>query len=619
MSKLIKLPIFFITINKLAEVYRRNEKINIENLGILGNNNIILSSILYTEKKIKSRPYSIFVIKKSYQADRKIIIKYFIEEIIIPQFDLGRSSSTIYTIISAHIRFINWIDDNNKYFPSDINEARNIFVEYTYYLKTSLRTSTMVNHTAHTRHKYALRVLKYIFKDQENIISLGIKLIPYIRRGKKTIKSSDHDRKYHFKFYYTFFHEITNFILKQKPYPMEIQLNNTRIWILPSHYVYVKSKDHAPIAFNYENGNTKTLQEIKYKYKNIWEAKRCINDYIQNINKNNTHFDSEKRLLLASAAAQAFYILFLSITGMNDSTAATLLWNDDYNIEKNSQRFRNIKYRAGNKNVEFEIKHRFIKDFKKYLNLRKYLLGNRDIEYLFFSNYREKAQISKKHINGGLSAAINEKFKKRIDSDLPTISSRILRVNKIHQIIKTDGIIAASQIGQSSINTIISDYQGESEESSEEQFINYFEELNKEVFKTNSNDVETTIGHCKAIKEPTSKVKFNNEKIDCSIQEGCLFCESFALHIDKQDLNKLYSLKYIIYESKYLAKDISHFNKVYSTTLNRIENILDDCISSNRISKAELKFIEDDVFIEENLHPYWEHKLSTLIKMGVVK
>lgn len=70
-------------------------------------------------------------------------------------------------------------------------------------------------------------------------------------------------------------------------------------------------------------------------------------------------------------------------TGMNDSTASTLKWNKNYQINKTRQKFRNIKYRAGNKVVEFEIGTKFLKQFQQFILLREFVLNGNESEYLF--------------------------------------------------------------------------------------------------------------------------------------------------------------------------------------------------------------------------------------------
>ena len=618
MTELTKLPIFFLSVESLINIYKKNEKIDIENIGVKLDSNVALSHILYSSRKVSTTPYAVFIKKESYEPNRKIILNYLIEKVIIEKSTLGRRTTTIHTIITNTMHFINWVDEHCKPFPKYIKDARVIFIEYTHFLKTNIRANKIKIRSAHTYQRQALHLLKYIFNDNKNIISSGINLI-INKKSIGTQKSSENDRKYHFKFFYTFFHKVADFLLNKQKYPLQLQLPSSTVWVLPGVNTYIYSEKKAPVAFNFKTGKTKSIEDLIAKYKKRRLATSCLYSYNKNLDYHNQNFDTTRRLTLGSMALHAFYMLFISITGMNDSTAASLLWNDDYNIEKSSQRFRNIKYRAGNKIVEFEIRHNFINDFRKFLHLRKYLLGDNIINNLFFSGFRAKANNSKIYSDGGLSSSINKRVKKSIDPNLPIINSRQLRVNKTYQVIKSDGIIAASQISQSSIDTIISSYQGESFESCEKQFNNYFDSLNKHIFSINRDDIETSIGHCKNMNHPKSEIQFNNKNVDCSVHEGCLFCESYALHVDKQDLKKLYSLKYIIFESRHLAKDEEHFNKVYRTTLSRIDNIRKDCISSNRISENELKQIEFDVFTEENLHPYWEHKLTTLIKMGVIK
>jgi hypothetical protein len=304
---------------------------------------------------------------------------------------------------------------------------------------------------------------------------------------------------------------------------------------------------------------------------------------------------------------------------MNDSTAASLKWTSDFKLEKNKHKFRNIKYRAGNKIVEFQIQSKFLKDFNKYLLLRDYLLNGKEFDYLFFYGYNKNIYFNNAQKKGTFSSIINGYFKKKIDPNLPIINSKQLRVNKTYQVIKSDGIIAASQLAQSSISTIITSYLGESQKSTDYQFSEYFDTLNKKIFEKSSTEKEIAIGRCKKTNTPDKKfapIIFQN---NCDYNEGCLFCTNFRLHVDKIDLQKLYSLKYVINECKYVAKDENHFISIYGNVLKRIISIEEEIINTSKLSKKDLQKYEKDVFENENLHPYWEYKLNTLINMGVLK
>lgn len=317
---------------------------------------------------------------------------------------------------------------------------------------------------------------------------------------------------------------------------------------------------------------------------------------------------------LASHASKAFYMLFLTNTGMNDSTAATLLWDNQYSVDSLQQKFRNIKYRAGNKIVEFKIQTKFLSVFKKYLQLRDYILDGNHLETLFFIDNKRNARITSSLKRGTYSSYINKFFISNIDSNLPSISSRQLRVNKAYKVINQDGIIAASQILQSSVSTIMNSYLGESSESADIQLTNYYDQLNLNLFLTSTHNLSTNIGRCSNLVNQDMNYYDN----DCLKSENCLFCQHYRIIVDKEDLQKLYSLKYLIHECRYIAQNTEHFETVYGKTYQRIKNIEEYILENKYLSYESLRKIELEVFEDENLHPYWEHKLNMLISIGLL-
>lgn len=111
-------------------------------------------------------------------------------------------------------------------------------------------------------------------------------------------------------------------------------------------------------------------------------------------------------------------------------------------------------------------------------------------------------------------------------------------------------------------------------------------------------------------------MELNNFSINCEQNEGCLFCKQYRIHPDKEDASKLYSLLYIINETRYIAKSDEHFNSTYDVIIKRINTIIKKI--SEYLGNEVLLEIENDVFNNENLHPYWEHKLNMLITIGVL-
>lgn len=613
MSKLSIIPIEFITVDNLVQQYKNNEAISFDNLGVITDQRHILSQILYTKNKIYRNPYKLNANSKSYQPNRKIIIQYIIEELIIANRQKGNTDITISVKIKHIIKFVNWMNQENFLDIKNLNEAINIFYHYTYFLKNKIRLGQYSQGEAHAKHTSVHKLLHTIFNDNENNLLAAVTLIPN-RRDKKHEKSSDEDKKYHYYFYNSFFHQVTDFLLHNKPYPLKLNVSNKDVWCLPSQRLFFDKNQDYPMAFNPESGqirSTDNFQKIHIS-SNINIIKQNIKRFKNSLDKANVP-KSQKRMELASHALKAFYILFLTNTGMNDSIAAMLPWNTNYIIDSNQQKFRTIKYRAGNKIVEFQIQTKFINDFKKYLELRNYLLDGNTLEYLFFIDSKNNARTTSSLKRGTFSSYINRFFTNNLDANLPNISSRQLRVNKAHQVIKQDGIIAASQVLQSSVTTIINSYLGESKESSDNQLTDYFNRLNENLFSTSLDDISTNIGNCKSPDNP--KIKYRNNI--CQKSEDCLFCEHFRIHTDAEDLQKLYSFKYIIQECKYIAKNSEHFDLVYGDVYKRIQSIERYMIQTGYQSTESLNKFELDVFENQNLHPYWEHKLNMLISIGV--
>ena len=619
MDNMKRIPIFFIEVKQFIQMYRKNEDINLRNLGIITDQKIILSQVFYADKKIISRPYSLFANKDSFNIDRNIILKYIIEELIIKHYDKGNSHRTITTAISKCFNFIDWCNNEKLNFIKNIEMARNVFILYTNFLRESIRTGKYSQGEAHTKHMASYKLLVNIFNDTKNIIGNGINIIPN-KRLNNISASAQEDKKYHFNFYYSFFNQVAKFLIENEKYPLSLKLPQTHIWCIPSTTKFITTKSNCPMAFNIKDGSLFSEEEIfsQNKLKFMRDARWARKNFSKTLQKNNSDKYSKNRLYLGTMALQAYYIVFLSITGMNDSTAATLLWDDKYEIENNKQKFKNIKYRAGNKPVEFQIQSKFIKDFKKFLQLRKYLLKGSDFNYLFFMKNGQNAELSKRQKQGAFSSIINKRFIDTVDINLPRINSKELRVNKTNQAIRDNGIIAASQLAQSSVNTIINTYLGESQETADEQFDKYFSQLNDNLFNYGSNEKETSIGRCKSPNNPKIAIDLKGIDTNCNKSEGCLFCEHYGIHADYIDIQKIYSLKFIINESKYLAKNELQFNNMYGIILKRIDNILFNIKSLGEKESKDVEFYKKDVFENENLHPYWEYKLNTLIQMGVL-
>lgn len=102
---------------------------------------------------------------------------------------------------------------------------------------------------------------------------------------------------------------------------------------------------------------------------------------------------------------------------------------------------------------------------------------------------------------------INKYFKKTLDLRLPTLNSKILRINKTDYVVRKHGLIQASNMMQNKVSTILKHYTAQREEVSNKQITDFFSTLNERVFENNNVQVETIIGQC----SKTEEIVINNE------------------------------------------------------------------------------------------------------------
>ncbi|APW65276.1 hypothetical protein LPB137_05150 [Poseidonibacter parvus] len=619
-----KIEINYISIDEVEKQYI-DKSLLYDSLGIKLNRNFAICQILYPRSIKKSNSKFVLVESENYDQRRCNILNYLIENIVIKNRQLGLKPATTMRRIKEVKYFIEYADNANLNFINDINQAIKAFLRYTKYLQSSIQQSKYAQRTASRLQKEAIKLLSHLFCVEPIEIKQSTTLIHSGNETRTTVAMNESDIQFCFNFYHDLFESIYGFIINNANYPYKVKIANTNYWFLPytKGLIANESKAMKNSAFNCQTGKVLAYEDLYHEpYLNIDKQKRdgykrairLFNQYLKNANSNSF---TDERLAIAQIGVQAYYILFLFTTGMNDSTASTLKWNEDYTVQKEMQDFKNIKYRAGNKIVEFQIASKFLKLFKNFLDLRKYLLlNNFKSDYLFFQGYGENSYISTTAKSGNLSSSINNRISKIFNTEkLKFLTSRTIRLYKTKYLIKHHGVIQAANTAQVSVVTLLKHYTGENEETSAEQMTKYYDDLNKSVLMHSPNDKAITAGHCSSFTNPDSDMKLKSINIDCEKSEGCLFCKHFRCHADSDDVRKLLSLLYIIEETKNKADSIEHFNSIYLVVIDRINYLLEE-ISKHQ--KDLVEKIREEVFEHEILSYYWEKRLEMLIEIGVL-
>lgn len=644
-ENLTEIHTLYINYDELLNMIIDEERKNIDysRIGLMYKKlRINLSHIMY--KKVIKKTYGnkgakYFVDLKTFNTkNSKIIddlIKMLCQHNICNQV---KNINYIKNIISSVLYFISWINEQSKDYPITLEEGINCFIEYKIYLRSLIKNNLIVSTTAHFRSVWALKLLEISVNDNEGIISKDINII----KGKE-IKNNDFsittksqkEFEYVFAFYYNFFNQISDFLLEKRSYPYSISLPRGPATIIPSLKAKVipsyQEYGSNNIAIDHFDGHILNDDEIELitselKGKKRWSKKSTIkvarNKLLILLSKVNEQFNHEYRLSLSKRAMDAWYMIMLAITGINESSLGKLKWNNEFYIVRDEYNFLAIKSRANNKKVFFKIRKGFKKAFEKFLKLREFALNGYSCEYLFFGGYSKNSKIVQNQIQGSRAAEIYKTFLS-IDNKLPHILSRDFRKDYGNDFSKTKGLIVASIALQHNLSIHLKYYSGETNQEKAKQIENFFASVHTTVTNDINKDIpKTAAGNCDCTEELTPEIIEQNVEIEpeCMDQKSCLWCVHYKIHNNEEDIRKLMSVKYIVTEiSLSRAENKEHYKKVINPWLNRIETICKEMISLDSNSKLLINKIWKEVKYEGKLTSYWLRWLDLLDELGVLK
>lgn len=544
------------------------------------------------------------------------------------------------------IQYIDWLRENKQPMPLSFKNARNAYIEYSAHLQRKVKNGA-ANHGSRVIQTQVLKLLEALHPDRKKELSERVPRIPSHEPNGLKVKNpttvDDGDLDYALTYYYRFFHQVTDFLLENQPFPHIIGLTNFKAVlsglshkpVIPEGYntrafratrILDTSTGHIfnddeirQVCEREEDWNTLTQGKKNARIQKAIVRRNELISHIQVINTNKRH---PERMRLASNAQKAFFMLFAGITGQNDSIIANLDWGEDDNfqVEKDTKNFVTIKPRARYKKINFSIQRLVINSFRKYLKLRRYLLNGHACDSLFFTGHSENAGLAE-YEKTGLFGMLCYDTHKNIDSHLPSIRTRKFRVAKnkwvLHHV-NGDYWIAAAIAGNTPAVNIIY-YHGKSDGEKNGELDNFLELLMTQKVKKNTSKSENSSkGHCTNFLNPMPDSTNILFEPDCNNLFYCFFCKNYGIYPTEDDIHKLMSLKYIIERiTSNRAKNETHFQRVMGPVLERIL-VLFDIMKKKHNAEALIKSMEVRVFQHQDLHWYWEIKLQQLWKIGAL-
>jgi len=530
-----------------------------------------------------------------------------------------------------------WCEKNNhESFLNSPEECQIALIEFSIFLKNKTSNSVARREVLFSD---ALSAARYAFEDSSYHINYPVpamNLPKHIRESTASVE--EHALAEILAISDSLFHQLTKFVLDMQPYPGKILFLGEEINIIPhSRFCLPRAVvengfiPKGQYVWNYETGNIGDNSPDNYLKHPCGHPKYAFDRGIANdrleakytLTYENLHPRGSYRLRLAKWAHDSFLVLFSIVTGINESILKNLSWSDKYEIlrKPDQQGFRGVKARAGDKEIIFNITTKFIEPFKKFLKLRNFILGDRRHDFLFIqlSSYPEEELIISKLKSNSLDRHL-KRVRCYLAPNLPSINFRQLRKYKVNNHVAHEGLATASSLMGNTTATIKKSYL---DKNADQQGLEIGAFYTKILQAADTTKTSVPAGSCSEIGSPIVSsdliiTKDSNPKSDCKNFLGCIFCENYFIHSDREELRKLLSMRYYINELRICCDDEEHFMTVHGPTLTRIQNILSDIITQYPESKKAI----DDVTIEIEtigmLSTYWAEKIKTAVIIGVL-
>jgi hypothetical protein len=426
------------------------------------------------------------------------------------------------------------------------------------------------------------------------------------------------------------FGSISKLVLDFEPYPAQVVTSrDERLFLVPN--LYSRKEGNASLGlrgWNLETGELRTSVELtkgmleagaKNPVHRSWSIARISAKRLKAANED---AQSPIRRSHASMASACFAALFLAETGVNLSQLLALKWSSalaaslqDASVVR--QKFRELKLRAGGKEVAFTVSLGFMPKLKRYLALREYLMQDTHCDSLFISvgHYAQFRRIK------GLHTQFLDHLYSRLEKlgiVLPRVTARQWRAAKQDWAVSNHSPVVAAKLMGHSLETALRSYSNGTDAAQKAEMGAFLASVEKTVLERGANpagSIPSAVGLCMEFQRPELIAVSIKVQPDCRTVEGCLFCDKYRVHADASDIRKLLSCRHCVRLLSKRAGVLEEYEGSFGMVLRRVEFLLDEL----RMREAALvDQIESDVDVDGNLDVFWSTKLDQLYELGVV-
>lgn len=537
-----------------------------------------------------------------------------------------------------------WLDENGYsnflHSPTELNKA--------YFAYTNHLFERLLSHDDNIEISYA----KYKQREFELIISLSFpdnvyEIYSGVQKIHTQFRNSDINDKSliegelnkHWEVNFALFKQMKNFAMSDKPMPFKLLLPGFESYWFPSNS---DAAVHSPFIentklsryYNYKTGkffdydllNVKFKEEYKKQNRKFYHFGKDYNNSkngFQAINENKKSYWRRQNGLLAM---KAFMQLFRIMTCANQQTIMDLSVSDNIQKDFAQSEFKNIKFRAGNREVSYRLHRNGYKLYLAYLELRKWLLNGKKCTYLFFTFGEQHKSCKPLKLTAFVSRSYYRVLARKGYMHPPVVMLKDNELRNAKSVYfkvlgyspkETAGILNHSE------TTSEKSYSSISNDEQVKEYKKYWGSLKSINIAVNkdtqlSND-STTAGHCtNKVQKPKSIMPSPPIEPDCKMPQGCLFCKYYVVHAKSDDLKKLFSLLFILESVFMKTPDWEHANSLFLLMVLRIKEVLKQISSFSIEYKNLVKKAKYEVYECNELTSFWDNRLQQYIDAGVI-
>lgn len=565
----------------------------------------------------------------SFSSERARVVRLLVTQ-ISGRMTLGtRRPETISMYLRVVLEFVNWADRQGLH-QTLCHEKATAEAVHRYFREKREQVSlgNLKRNSVGTNQRYLLSMLRELFRNDDFCADEKV-LRRQLDASVPTAVPDAGAQAALLAWADALFSGISTLVLDFKPYPVHVTTaRGESLCLVPyRHHRREGDGSHGLAGWNLETGEPRTREELTMRMaeagaKNPFKRSGDIaTRAAKHFAAANEDAQSPIRRSHASMAVFCFAALFLAETGVNPAQLLAMRWSPEFaaSLQDASvarQKFREVKYRAGGRDVTFTVSLGFMPKLKAYLALREYLVQDADYDGLFMvvgCSAQRRQPV-------GLSPQFLVQLYRRLDTFgivLPRISARQWRAVKQDWAVSNHGPVVAATLMGHSLVTALRSYSNGTDAAHKAEMGAFLASVEKTVLKPGDDpagSIRGAVGICIGFHKPAPIADSVTVQPDCRSTEGCLFCDQYRVHADATDIRKLLGCRHCIRLVSGRAGSVEQYDSSFGAVLRRVDFLLDEL---RKRDAALVNQIEQDVDIEGNLDAFWSTKLDQLYELGV--